>query len=81
MTNSIFDVSPRSTKVGGIVPGTNPYRRNEDQFFRDWYIQNMYDPDIHSIEDLQAGKYIVPYEGELIKVDSKTGNYIERVKG
>lgn len=65
-SKNIFDTYPVAANPGTVVPGTLPSRPNEYTFKRDWYIDQIYDPDIHNVEDVWA-KYVVPYEGELVK--------------
>lgn len=65
-SKNIFDNYPNPANTGSVVPGNAPKRPNEYSFKRDWYIDQIYDPDIHDVEDVWK-KYIVPYEGELVK--------------
>lgn len=62
----MFDTNPKAP--GGnskaIVPGNTPDIRNEGDLKRVWYLDQIYDPDIHPISDMS--KYIVPLEGELV---------------
>lgn len=60
----MFDTKPNPPGRGGIAPGNEPQRPNEGDLKRVWYIEQIYDPDIHPVNDMP--KYIVPYEGELI---------------
>lgn len=64
--SSIFDGYPNPATPGTVTPGTMPKRPSEYSFKRDWYIEQVYDPDIHQVTDVWT-KYIVPYEGELVK--------------
>lgn len=74
--SSIFDGLPKPATAGIVVPGNNPWRKNELYHRRTWYIDALYDPDIHSEEDLIIGKYIVPYELELIRDTKNKVTYI-----
>lgn len=69
-STSIFDNYPNPATPGSVVPGNMPSRPNEYTFKRDWYLDQVYDPDIHDVTDIWT-KYVVPYEGELVK-DTKT---------
>lgn len=60
----MFDTKPNPPGSGGIAPGNEPQRPNEGDWKRVWYIEQIYDPDVHPVKDMP--KYIVPYEGELI---------------
>lgn len=63
---SIFDGYPNPAVPGTVTPGTMPKRPTEYSFKRDWYLDQVYDPDIHQVSDVWT-KYVVPYEGELVK--------------
>lgn len=65
-STNIFDTYPSAANPGTVVPGNLPARPNEYVFKRDWYIEQIYDPDIHEVTDVWQ-KYVVPYEGELVK--------------
>lgn len=61
----MFDNKPIPPGTGSpVVPGNTPQRPNEGDLKRVWYIDQIFDPDIHPVEDMS--KYIVPYEGELV---------------
>lgn len=61
----MFDNKPLVPGTGsGIVPGNTPQRPNEGDLKRVWYIDQIFDPDVHPVADM--AKYIVPYEGELV---------------
>lgn len=62
----IFDGYPKAANPGTVVPGNAPSRPNEYYFKREWYIDQVYDPDKHDVADVWK-KYVVPYEGELVK--------------
>lgn len=72
---SIFDGSANPAVPGTVVPGNMPSRPSEYAFKRDWYIDQLFDPDIHDVTDVWQ-KYIVPYEGELIKDTKNKKLYI-----
>lgn len=72
---SIFDGAANPAVPGTVVPGNMPSRPSEYAFKRDWYLDQMYDPDIHDVTDVWK-KYIVPYEGELIKDTKNKKLYI-----
>lgn len=74
-STNIFDNYPKPASVGTVVPGNAPSRPNEYSFYRDWYIQQIYDPDLHDVEDIWS-KYVVPYEGELVKDTKNKKLYI-----
>lgn len=59
----MYDNRPNSGG-SGAVPGTliNPFNSGERRAFH--YIENVFDPDHHPIEDLH--KYVVPQEMELV---------------
>lgn len=60
---SMFDNNP-NTSAKGAVPGTSisPYNTGERKNFH--YIENIFNPEIHPVEDLH--KYVVPQEGEVV---------------
>lgn len=60
----MFDSKPTATLSEGVVPSNNPGIRNEGDILRQWYLPQIFDPDIHPVEDM--AKYIVPLEGELV---------------
>lgn len=60
----MFDTKPVPPGRGAIVPGNTPDIRNEGDIKRMWYLPQIYDPDIHPVEDM--AKYIIPLEGELV---------------
>lgn len=64
-STNIFDNYPNPASVGSVVPGNAPSRPNEYSFKRTWYIDQIYDPDIHDVSDVWK-KYVVPYEGEIV---------------
>lgn len=49
----------------GVFPGNDPQTPNDNDRKRVWYLDQIFDPDIHPIEDLGI-KYNVPREGELV---------------
>lgn len=60
----MFDTNPKPPGRAGIAPGNEPQRPNEGDWMRVWYIEQIFDPDIHPVKDMP--KYVVPYEGEII---------------
>lgn len=60
----MFDSKPLPPGKGPIVPGNDPQIRNEGDLKRVWYLDQIYNPDIHPVSDMP--KYIVPLEGELV---------------
>lgn len=64
--SNIFDGYPNPAVPGSVTPGTMPKRPDEYSFKRDWYLEQVFDPDKHDPTDVWT-KYIVPYEGELVK--------------
>lgn len=59
----MFDKTPNSTAVGAVA-GTAISTFNTGQRKNVHYIENIFDPDKHPIDDLN--KYVVPQENELI---------------
>lgn len=59
----MFDNKPNS-EAKGVVPGTDikPYNTGLRKNFH--YLENIYDPDKHPIDDLH--RYVVPQENELV---------------
>ena len=72
---NIFDGYPSPAVPGTVTPGTMPKRPDEYSFKRDWYIEQIYDPELHDPLDVWR-KYIVPYEGELVKDTKNKKQYI-----
>ena len=60
----MFDGQPTVSDTNGVYPGNTPSRPNGDELKRVWYIEQIYDPDVHPVGDMS--KYIVPYEGEIV---------------
>lgn len=73
--SSIFDGYASPATPGTVTPGTMPKRPDEYSFFRDWYLPQIFDPDIHQPTDVWV-KYVVPYEGELVKDTKNKKLYI-----
>lgn len=62
---SPFDKNPFPlSNRGGVVPGNTPQLANKDALSGVWYLPQIFDPDVHPIEDIS--KYIVPTEGEIV---------------
>ena len=59
----MFDNTPQSTAVGAVA-GTAITTLNSGQRKTVHYIENIFDPDKHPIDDLN--KYVVPQENELV---------------
>lgn len=59
----MFDNTPNSN-ANGAVAGVNTSTLNTGERKAFHYIENIYDPDKHPVEDLQ--KYVVPQENELV---------------
>lgn len=60
----MFDNKPLPPGQGPIVPGNDPQIRNEGDLKRVWYLDQIFNPDVHPIADMP--KYIIPLEGELV---------------
>lgn len=60
----MFDAKPIAPTSTGVLPSNNPGVRNEGDIKRVWYLDQIFDPDLHPIADL--AKYVVPLEGELV---------------
>lgn len=63
MTQSIFNKTP-STVASSQVPATNVSNASNGQRSRFHYIEQIFNPDVHSKDEIQL--YVVPNEGELI---------------
>lgn len=60
----MFDRTPKSTSATGVFPGNQPQVPNSPERKDMWYMSQIFNPDIHNVEDMS--KYIVPTEGELV---------------
>ena len=60
----MFDTKPIPPGGSGQVPSNDPQIRNEGDLKRVWYLDQIFNPDIHPLSDLPL--YIVPLEGELV---------------
>lgn len=60
----MFDNKPLPPGQGPIAPGNDPQIRNEGDLKRVWYLDQIYNPDIHPVKDMM--KYVIPLEGELV---------------
>lgn len=60
---SQFDGQATSPSSAGIVPANEINVRNDGDRKRVLYLDQIYDPDIHPVEDM--AKYVIPLEGEI----------------
>lgn len=60
----MFDNKVLPPGAGPISPSNDPQIRNEGDLKRVWYLDQIFNPDIHPLKDI--AKYVVPLEGELV---------------
>lgn len=65
MSSKMFDNQPKTTSQGAILPGNQPQIPNNNERKRVYYIEQIYDPDIHDPADINV-KYLVPDETEFV---------------
>jgi len=73
----LFDSTPNAV-VSGAIAGTSADPRNSNALMFVLYIEDMFDPDIHPLSELE--RYVVPRENQLVvDVPNKAWYRVKRV--
>lgn len=70
----MFDSKPTPPGQSSIVPGNTPKPPNVGDIKNVRYLDQIFDPDVHPVEDM--AKYIIPLEGEIV-VDVANKRFLE----
>lgn len=70
----MFSTKATSLTSSAVVASNEPQRPNEGDVKRVWYLDQIYDPDVHAVSDMS--KYIIPYEGEIV-IDATNNRLLE----
>lgn len=64
MADNLFDQKPGTSLITGAAPAVRPSRLNKGERRTILYIEDMYDPDIHPVNEKE--NYVVPFENQAI---------------